>query len=381
MNSIAYDAHFNKSDNSDEDPEMLEQHRKARYLPHEVTSRIHAVKLYRASGNHHNSVKFVCRRYHCSKASLMRWNKRYDGTPESLMDKSHRPHHTHPTSHSAKEIESIQKAVNKHPHAPVPFIWHELKKKGYERSCQSLRRQMRRMKLIPSKKLSGTSKYKPQKYFTPKRLGKKWQIDVKHVPRACIGEILPPETHLYQYTCIEEASRERFVFYYDGYGPMFTVDFMVRCFFYFGYLPDEIQTDNGTEFTDPNEMHRTHPVDKLLGEIHVRHHRIRPRTPRHNGKVERSHRKDNKDFYAYESFDSLADLRRKGKAFLAQYNNTPISSIGMLTPLEKRQQLMQKSKPHMRFLDDPMKEKLLKLRKDPYYLDRLKEKEAKRKKH
>lgn len=51
----------------------------ARYLPHEVKTRIYAVKLYRGG----NSVKFVCRKYHISKASLMRWNKRYDGTNES----------------------------------------------------------------------------------------------------------------------------------------------------------------------------------------------------------------------------------------------------------------------------------------------------------
>jgi len=39
-----------------------------RYLPHEVSTRLYAVKLYRSGVG----VKFVCRRYHISKASLMR---------------------------------------------------------------------------------------------------------------------------------------------------------------------------------------------------------------------------------------------------------------------------------------------------------------------
>ncbi len=38
-----------------------------RYLPHTIETRFYAVKLYRSG----NSVQFVCRRYHISKASLM----------------------------------------------------------------------------------------------------------------------------------------------------------------------------------------------------------------------------------------------------------------------------------------------------------------------
>ena len=57
-------------------------------IPHETKTRVHAVQTYR---NTNCSVSFICRKYHCKKSSLMRWNKRYDGTIESLMDKSHRP--------------------------------------------------------------------------------------------------------------------------------------------------------------------------------------------------------------------------------------------------------------------------------------------------
>ena len=52
-----------------------------RYLPHEITTKENAVKLYRLT----KDISFVCRRYHISKASLMRWNKLYDGTKESLL--------------------------------------------------------------------------------------------------------------------------------------------------------------------------------------------------------------------------------------------------------------------------------------------------------
>ena len=58
-----------------------------RYLPHELKTRIHAVETYRNG----NSIDYVCRKYHISRVSLWRWNKKYNGTPESLLDKSHRP--------------------------------------------------------------------------------------------------------------------------------------------------------------------------------------------------------------------------------------------------------------------------------------------------
>ena len=47
----------------------------------------------------------MLRRYHISKASLMRWNRLYDGTKESLMPKSHRPHTPHPNAPHRGRIE------------------------------------------------------------------------------------------------------------------------------------------------------------------------------------------------------------------------------------------------------------------------------------
>ena len=71
-----------------------------RYPPHELKTRIYAVETYRNG----NSIDYVCRKYHISRISLWRWNKKYDGSPESLIDKSHRPHSRHQNSHTDEEI-------------------------------------------------------------------------------------------------------------------------------------------------------------------------------------------------------------------------------------------------------------------------------------
>ena len=67
-----------------------------------------------------------------------------------------------------------------------------------------------------------------------------------------------------------------------------------------------ITTDNGIEFTyNQAEIKKEHPMDTLLNSLNIKHHKIRPRTPEHNGKVERSHRNDNERFYSYLKFYSF----------------------------------------------------------------------------
>lgn len=70
------------------------------YLPHILETGYHAVKTYRNG----TAVAFICRRYKVSKASLIRWNKRFDGTKESLKDRSHRPLTPHPKSYTQQEL-------------------------------------------------------------------------------------------------------------------------------------------------------------------------------------------------------------------------------------------------------------------------------------
>ena len=71
-----------------------------------------------------------------------------------------------------------------------------------------------------------------------------------------------------------------------------------------------IQTDNGAEFTKKfvSDDANPHLFGEKLKEFGIRHKLIKPFTPRHNGKVERSHRKDNEYFYASHKFYSFLDF-------------------------------------------------------------------------
>ena len=309
-----------------------------RYLPHELKTRIHAVETYRNG----NSIEYVCRKYHISRFSLWRWNKKYDGTPESLMDKSHRPKNRHPNAHTDLEIKWIKDLIKRNPHITLCELWIKLKRnKGYTRHIVSLYRLLRRIGFYNQILINGTSKRPVKHYDTPKELRKKWRIDVKYVPNECKASCLPEDKRFYQYTCIDEASRERFLYWYDEHTPANTVDFIKRCIEYYKYKPLEIQTDNGTEFTYNQERIKAlHPMDKFCLNNDIYHHKIRPRTPRHNGKVERSHRNDNERFYSFLSFYSLEDLIYQGTQYLKRSNNIPMQVLNFLSPIEMRNKLL-----------------------------------------
>ena len=135
-----------------------------RYLPHDLKTRENAVKTYRNG----NSISYVLRKYHISRTSLYRWNKAYDGTLESLMDKSHKPHTPHPNAHTEEEIKWIKDLIRRNPHITLCELWIKLKiNKGYNRHIVSLYRVLKRIGFYNQPLISGTSKYVSQKYDTP----------------------------------------------------------------------------------------------------------------------------------------------------------------------------------------------------------------------
>lgn len=133
-----------------------------RYLPHELNTKYYSVKLYRTG----TSVHFVCRRYKISKSSLMRWNKNFDGTKQSLIDKSHKPIKKHPNAHSDEEIKLINDYIRRNPNISLCELYGKLRvDKGYSRHAASLFRVMRKMGIYVSKE--SKKKYIPKSYNTP----------------------------------------------------------------------------------------------------------------------------------------------------------------------------------------------------------------------
>ena len=74
--------------------------------------------------------------------------------------------------------------------------------------------------------------------------------------------------------------------------------------------------------------------EKTLEELGIEYKEIKPHTPKQNGRVERSHRKDQERFYYNKVFCSLEDLRKRGAEWRKEYNNFPMRPLGWLSPKE-----------------------------------------------
>lgn len=302
--------------------------------PHLIKTKLGAVKLFLRW----KDANAVCRRYHVSRASLYRWVKKYDGTKESLFDKPHTPLSPHPNAHTTEEIKWIQDLHKRNPNISICEMYGKLREqKGYSRNPGSLYRVFVRLGYRTKVESTKEKSKHNGKYNTPNKLGEKWQMDVKYVPKSCYKG--KDGQKFYQYTMLEEANRERFIYPYLEQSSYSTIDFVQKAIQYFGYTPKEIQTDNGSEFTHTSNTNRIHPLDVLCMKYKITHHTIRPKTPWHNGKVERSHRNDQERFYNFLSFYSYDDLIVQMKRYLYRSNKIPMKILGWKSPKEKRAEL------------------------------------------
>lgn len=152
-----------------------------RYIPHTLDTRLATVKTYR----NNNTISFICRRYKVSKASLMPLEQKYDGTKESLVNKSHKPHSQYPNSYISEELSRIKNLIKRNPNISMIELYAKLKfNKGYNRHPCSLFRILRKLGFY--KNIEKKDKpYIPKPYNIQKTLAEKWQLDVKYVPKRC----------------------------------------------------------------------------------------------------------------------------------------------------------------------------------------------------
>ena len=270
--------------------------------------------------------------YRENRQLISRWMKRYDGTLQSLADRSHRPH-SHPNQHNQNEIKLILDMRRRNVHTGIVRFWVKLRQRGYKRSISGLYKFLKKRKMMATK-LPNPKKYKPKPYEQMTYPGQRVQIDVKFVPQICIvGQ--EEETTWYQYTFIDEYSRFRYLEAFPEHNTYTSTQFLKHCIKKFPYPIECVQTDNGFEFTNSMARSKNPPkslFEKTLDELGIKHKKIRPFTPRHNGKVERSHRKDNEEFYATHTFYSFEDYKKQLAVREREYNHFPMRPLAWRTP-------------------------------------------------
>ena len=280
-----------------------------------------------------NGVTKAAIRYKVNRQYVYRWRKRYDGTLQSLADKSHRPYH-HPNQHTPEELKLITDMRKRNSNAGLVVFWVKLRQRGYSRSITGLYRVLRKQGQIAVK--PPNPKYIPKPYEKMLYPGQRVQIDVKVVPTACIVGDAQGEK-FYQYTAIDEYSRFRYLEAFKEQSSYSSAVFVEHLLKKFPFKIECIQTDNGHEFTKTygNTKNPTPTMfeTKLL-QHGIRHKLIKVYTPRHNGKVERSHRKDNEYFYATHTFYSFNDFKKQLAVHSRKYNNFPMRPLNWKAPAD-----------------------------------------------
>lgn len=268
-------------------------------------------------------------RYRVSRKAIYEWKAKYNGHWKSLLDKSHRPH-SHPNEHTEEEYKLIERYYRRNKDDMI-VLWDKLRKEGYTRCYKSMLRAIKRLGLCETpEKRKG---YNPKPYQRAEYPGQKVQIDVKYVPSCCVAN----GQKYYQYTAIDECTRFCYRELYDEHSTYSSLDFLKKLIEYFPFPIREIQTDNGTEWTNAllvkTATHKT-LFENYLEENEILYHRIRVATPRHNGKVERQHRIDGVRFYSKMRMYSLEDGRKQIARYNRSSNNISKCCLNFRSPKE-----------------------------------------------
>jgi len=150
--------------------------------------------------------------------------------------------------------------------------------------------------------------------------GQSVQVDVKHLK---LGG-----RRFYQFTAIDEATRYRVLRVYAHNSIRSATDFVDELRRRFPAAIQRIQTDHGSEFGIDFTWH--------LRDLGVAHRHIPRGCPESNGKVERSHRTDEDEFYRRTVFRNPGELSQQLRRWEHEYNHRrPHLALRGSTPAER----------------------------------------------
>ena len=282
--------------------------------------------LQQAAGE--KNVARVCRRFGISRKSFYKWKRRHaEHGDAGLCDRPRTPKRS-PRA-TAREVVSKILYLRQHYHfgpgriAAYLHRFHQIEIAGSSVHRILTRHEMNR--------LPANQKHRPhgkrwQRYEKPQP-GHRLQLDVKFLERI-------PGTHrrLYQFTAIDDCTRIRVLKVYDRCNQRTAVQFIDDVLRRLPFRVLVVQTDNGAEFQSQFHWH--------LETRDIRHVYIRPRTPHLNGKVERSHRVDDEEFYQLLDQGGISDdihlFNEKLREWEDYYNyHRPHGALDGQTPYER----------------------------------------------
>lgn len=272
----------------------------------------------------------TCRYFGITRTTFYRWYHRYMSLgAEGLKDRSCRPHHIR--YYVPRDIvQTIVMLRHQRSYGAPRMSYYIRKKYGWFVSAPTIWQIYKRHNISRLKYKKRWQRY-PQRYSKDSP-GDRLQIDVKFLENInALGK------RYYQFTAIDDCTRYRILRIYDHNTVNNAVDFVEQVRKALPFAIKQIQTDNGKEFSDQFSWH--------LEDLGIEHRKTRIRSPEENGKVERSHRTDEEEFYRTKRFVSIKHCIQLLREWEKEYNeNRPHMSFKGKTPKEY---LLEKLKGHL----------------------------------
>ncbi|CDM74695.1 IS481 family transposase [Mycobacterium marinum] len=295
-------------------------------------------------------VAMSCRYFGISRPTYYTWLGRYEKEGvDGLRDRSRRPR----TSPNATRAEVVDKIVylRRHYHfGPGKIAMYLRRYHDIEISQSGVWRILHRLDMG---RLPASQRYKRHDRrwtrYEKQRPGHHVQIDVKFVEplparvaagapgRAQPAKAVGRRGKFYQFTAIDDCTRLRVMRIYPRNNQKTAIQFVDYVLSQLPFQVETVQTDNGAEF---QSAFHWHVLDQGINHIY-----IKPRTPRLNGKVERSHRIDAEEFYRLLDgviIDDVNIFNAKLKEWQDYYNyHRPHGGLNGQTPYERLRQKTQ----------------------------------------
>ena len=287
----------------------------------------HRLAIIRHAQEVTGNVSLTCRYYGITRQAYYKWLRRYEEQGlEGLRDRSRRPH---VIPHETKP-EVVDKIVYLRTHyhfGPHKISMYLARYHDVVVSPSGIWRILRRLGMS---RLPASQRYRRHvdrwKRYEKPLPGHRVQIDVKF-----IAPLQGSRKKHYQFTAIDDCTRIRVLRIYDRLNQTSALRFLDYVLEKLPFKVEVIQTDHGAEF---GSQFHYHVLDRGIGHVY-----IKPATPRLNGKVERSHRIDQEEFYrmlegvVIDDTELFNDKLQEWESF---YNfNRPHGALGGQTPYER----------------------------------------------
>ena len=270
------------------------------------------------------------RSFGVSRSTFYQWKKafRENGATGLIPKKPIALHH--PRALPPEAVEKILELRKVYGLGPQRISWYLERYHAIKTSCASVYRPLVRHGLRRLPRNVGRQAVHTHRY-AKEVPGHQVQADVKIVSlKAADGH----RVRRFQYTAIDDATRLRALKIYGRHNQVNAMNFIDYVIDKFPFRIHTIRTDRGHEF---QAQFHWHVEDKG-----IRHVYIKSRSPELNGKVERSHRSDQEEFYQLLSYKDDVDLDRKLKEWERYYNyDRPHGAFNGKTPYEVLKSLLQ----------------------------------------